>query len=280
MQEIATKKVFNGSYKRFEHQSETTKTAMNFGVFLPSLAERQQVPAVLWLSGLTCTDENFMIKAGAQRYAEELGLAIVCPDTSPRGAGVSGEDECYDLGTGAGFYLDATEEPWTHNYQMESYILRELIPLCESNLPLNKSWVISGHSMGGHGALTLGLKHSDTFRAISAFAPICNPTKAPWGEKAFSAYLGNDKSSWQAYDSLVLLSQKENDNLPKTLIEQGNDDEFLKEQLGLTELETVIKERRLDKIEVNRRPGYDHSYFFISSFIGDHLRFLKEQLEA
>ena len=276
MEQLSKVKSFGGFYSRYQHQSKITKTPMEFGIFLPSAAAGGPVPCLLWLSGLTCNDENFMTKAGAHRVAEQLGLAILCPDTSPRGAEVSGEDESYDLGTGAGFYLDATEAPWAEHYQMESYLLKELLPLCEKQFDLAEQWTISGHSMGGHGAITLGLRHRERFGVISAFSPICQPTAAPWGEKAFTAYLGSDQSKWLAHDSLHLIANHDPEQLPNILIDQGSADQFLDQQLGLDQLESLVAEKNLDKkIKINRRKGYDHSYFFVSSFIEPHLEFHK-----
>ena len=229
---VATNRVFGGEHHRYTHTSLSTKTTMGFAIYLPPQVEQGiKVPALYWLSGLTCTDENFMQKAGAHKLASELGIAIIAPDTSPRGELVPNDDG-YDLGQGAGFYLNATEHPWAANFQMYDYIVNELPDVIETNFPVSSTKSISGHSMGGHGALTIALKNPDKYQSVSAFSPIANPTECPWGKKAFTAYLGTDESNWQAYDS-ALLMQQATDHIP-ALVDQGSDDEFLAEQLMLT----------------------------------------------
>ncbi len=275
MEKIAESLIFAGHYRRYRHTSQVTGTPMNLGIFLPPLTEKQHVPCLLWLSGLTCTDENFAHKAGAFRLASSLGMAILCPDTSPRGLDLPGEHDSYDFGSGAGFYLDATVKPWSDHYRMYSYITEELIPLCESHFPLNGQWSISGHSMGGHGALTIGIRNPDQFASISAFAPICHPSTSPWGQKAFQGYLKSDEE-WGVYDTLSLLT-----TTPVTtpiLIDQGSEDQFLTEQLGFASLQKLHQERKLG-MELRLQQGYDHSYYFIATFIDDHLKFHSQFLQ-
>jgi S-formylglutathione hydrolase len=258
---------------------------MRFAIFLPPQAEEHKpVPVLYWLSGLTCTDENFMQKAGAFRKAAELGIAIVAPDTSPRGEGVADDENgAYDLGLGAGFYLNATEKPWADHYRMYDYVVEELPALIESNFPVSDKRAISGHSMGGHGALTMSLRNPERYTSASAFSPICHPTDCPWGEKAFSAYLGcgqegEDKASWQQYDASVLMGQVfESKQQVPTLVDQGSADNFLAEQLKPEALQMAAKLTDYP-LKLNIREGYDHSYFFISSFIESHLVFHAQYL--
>lgn len=267
------KKLFGGWQLRFIHSSKVLQCNMQFSVYLPPQAQFGAVPAVYWLSGLTCTDENFSSKAGAQRVAAELGIALVIPDTSPRGEGVPDDAEAkYDFGLGAGFYVNATQAPWQQHYQMYDYISQELPALVEQGLPLNQQRAISGHSMGGHGALVIGLRETGRYQAISAFSPICQPTTCPWGEKAFSHYLGSDKSSWEAYDASVLLAASKGKNVPAILVDQGTADNFLAEQLNTPAL-IAANEAAAAGAEIRYQEGYDHSYYFISTFIEDHLRF-------
>ncbi|WP_022940682.1 S-formylglutathione hydrolase [Psychromonas hadalis] len=267
IENMSQTKVFSGWHKQYKHQSPTLNCEMRFAIFLPPNANKQNpVPVLYWLSGLTCSDENFMQKAGVFRKAAELGIAIVAPDTSPRGESVA-NDESYDLGQGAGFYVNATEKPWSDHYQMYDYIKTELPALIEQHFPVSKVKSISGHSMGGHGALTIGLKNSEQYQSISAFSPICNPINSPWGKKAFRAYLGNDKQSWKQYDASELLKTAVS-TLP-ILIDQGDADHFLVEQLK----PETLREFSQYPIKVRMQVGYDHSYFFISSFIEDHLTF-------
>ena len=252
---------------------------MRFAIFLPPQALTEQssekpVPVLYWLSGLTCTDENFMQKAGAFRKAAELGIAIVAPDTSPRGEGIADDESgAYDLGLGAGFYLNATEKPWADHYRMYDYVVEELPALIEANFPVSNKRAISGHSMGGHGALTISLRNTDRYTSASAFSPICHPTECPWGQKAFSAYLGSDQSSWQQYDaSLLMAKAKDKAQQLPTLVDQGGADNFLAEQLNPEALRAAAKESGYP-LQLNMQEGYDHSYFFISSFIEQHLEF-------
>ena len=277
MQRVSRSKAFSGYTDVYEHTSTVTKTQMRFSVYLPPDAEKKSVPVLYWLSGLTCNENNFMHKAGAQRLASELGLMIVAPDTSPRGEGVADRDT-YDLGIGAGFYVDATEEPWAKNYQMYSYITKELPDLICKELPaIPDRQSISGHSMGGHGALTIALKNPGRFRSVSAFAPICAPSECPWGQQALSAYLGSDPSAWKKYDATELAKQVKFDT--PVLIDQGSDDEFLPSQLFPENLLNAAKENGWDnKIQYRLQQGYDHSYNFISTFIEEHLRFHREYL--
>lgn len=268
--EISAAKVHGGWHKQFTHQSNTVQCEMRFAIFLPSQAESEPVPVIYWLSGLTCTDENFMQKAAAFRKAAELGVAIVAPDTSPRGESVPDDSEgAYDFGLGAGFYLNATQEPWSTHYHMCNYVVKELPALIEANFPVNTKKSISGHSMGGHGALSIGLKHPDLYRSVSAFSPITNPMNCPWGIKAFSLYLGEDKANWSRYDSCELL--KATDSVPPILVDQGSADSFLEEQLKPDMFQSIAKQH--DNIVFRMQDGYDHSYFFIQSFIEDHLAF-------
>ncbi len=277
LENISNSKSFGGWHKQYTHQSITVNCLMRFAIFLPPQAnEGHKVPVLYWLSGLTCTDENFMQKAGAQRIAAELGLAIVAPDTSPRGNDVA-NDEGYDLGQGAGFYVNATEGPWMKHYQMYDYVVSELPDLIEANFPVTSQRAISGHSMGGHGALMIGLKNPSRFRSISAFSPIANPTQCPWGQKAFTAYLGEDKNTWLEYDSVELL--KASKSQPPILVDQGTEDAFLTEQLKPENLIASAKSAGVD-CQLRMQSGYDHSYYFIASFIEDHLRFHSQYLNV
>ena len=277
LENFSQNKVAGGWHKQYTHDSNELNCTMRFAIFLPPNATKDNpVPVLYWLSGLTCTDVNFMQKAGAFNKAAELGIAIVAPDTSPRGEGVA-DDEQYDLGQGAGFYLNATEKPWSDHFQMYSYIVDELPQLIEENFPVSKIKSISGHSMGGHGALTIGLKNSDQYQSISAFSPIVNPMQAPWGKKAFTEYLGSDFSTWKDYDTCELLKLQKT-SLP-ILVDQGDADQFLEEQL---KPESLVQAAEVNGSEVKLRmqPGYDHSYFFISSFIDDHLEFHSKYLNV
>jgi S-formylglutathione hydrolase len=281
MEKTKSYKQFDGYTNYYSHPSQLTGGKMNFAAYLPPQAKEKKLPVLYWLSGLTCTEENFITKAYAQIFAKKFGIVVVAPDTSPRGAGVPGENDSYDLGTGAGFYVDATQGPWAKNYKMYSYITRELRQLVEKELPVDgKRSGIFGHSMGGHGALVLGLRNPDLYRSISAFAPICAPMKAPWGEKAFSAYLGEDRSSWAPYDASELVkaaAAKLQMVKPPILIDQGLDDEFLKDQLLTDEFEKNCRATGYPAT-IRRREGYDHSYFFISTFIEEHFAFHAELL--
>ncbi len=270
IENIATNKSFEGWNKQYSHRSNTLNCKMNFTIYLPPQASASnKVPVLYWLSGLTCTDENFIQKAGAQRMAAQLGMAIVAPDTSPRGDDVA-DDEGYDLGKGAGFYLNATQAPWSSHYKMYDYIVTELPELIESHFPVNDKRAISGHSMGGHGALTIALKNSHRYLSVSAFSPISNPVNCPWGQKAFNTYLGKDQSTWQQYDASVLMANAEK-KIP-ALVDQGLDDNFLAEQLKPDALKAAAKKSQYP-LELRQHPGYDHSYFFIASFMEEHLHF-------
>lgn len=272
---ISTNLCFGGQQLRYRHASNTLDCDMTFSVFLPPQAEAGKVPVVYWLSGLTCTDENFVTKAGAQRYAAELGVAVVAPDTSPRGDGVPDDpDGAYDFGLGAGFYVNATQEPWRRHYRMYDYVVDELPALIASELPIDAARVgLSGHSMGGHGALTIALKNPDRFSSVTAFAPICSPMNCPWGEKALGGYLGANRDDWREYDATALV-QTAKERLP-VLVDQGEADEFLTEQLQTERLKQVCTEANYP-MTIRMQSGYDHSYFFIASFIGEHLAFHAE----
>lgn len=269
-------KLFGGRQIRYEHPSSVLNCTMQFSVYLPPQAEQQPVPALYWLSGLTCTDENFSSKAGAQRVAAELGIALIIPDTSPRGEGVPDDtNQAYDFGLGAGFYVNATQTPWNQHYHMYDYIVQELRELVEKELPVTQRRAISGHSMGGHGALVMALRNPDLYTSVSAFAPICHPTQCPWGHKAFSGYLGDDQAAWQEYDATELLLRLR--KAPPMLISQGEADNFLAEQLRPDDLANAIAETGVEAT-FERHEGYDHSYYFIATFIEQHLRFHAERL--
>jgi S-formylglutathione hydrolase len=249
---------------------------MNFSVFMPPQSKYSKVPALLYLAGLTCTEETFMIKAGALNLASDRGLALICPDTSPRGANIEGEDADWDFGTGAGFYLDATQSPWAENYRMYSYITKEFIKLVEGFFPIDPDRIgIFGHSMGGHGALTLHLKNPTMFKTVSAFAPICAPTMCPWGQKAFSNYLGNNPDDWNNYDATQLI--KTRGDGPAILIDQGLADGFLGKELHPHLFEEACRKSGRP-LTIRRHENYDHGYYFISSFMSDHIDHHMEQL--
>jgi len=269
MEVLSNNRCFGGKVQRVRHASVSCHCDMTFGIFLPPGADRQRVPVLYWLSGLTCTDENFMQKAGAQRMAAELGMAIVCPDTSPRGTDFPGEHESYDFGSGAGFYVNATQAPWDRHYRMYDYVTRELPDLVERHFPVSEARGISGHSMGGHGALVCYLRNPGRYRSVSAFAPICHPSECGWGQKAFAGYLGENRSDWARYDATLLIGSAR-EKLP-LLIDQGSDDNFLEEQLQPVRLEDACKASGYP-LTLRMQPGYDHSYFFITTFIEDHLR--------
>lgn len=261
---------FDGVQGFYEHQSETTGTPMRFGVYRPPQAKAGPLPVLTYLAGLTCTQETFCVKAGAQRLAAEYGLILVAPDTSPRGANIPGEAESWDFGVGAGFYLDATVGPWSRNYRMYSYILNELPGIIAANFPADaERQAIFGHSMGGHGALTIALKNPGRYRSVSAFAPICAPLECPWGHKAFAGYLGGDLKTARLYDATALISDGR--RFPGTiLVDQGEADQFLAVQLKPELLEAACK-RAGQELRLRRHRGYDHSYYFISTFIADHI---------
>jgi S-formylglutathione hydrolase len=269
METISVSASFGGEIHRVRHRSQVCDCDMIFAVYLPPQARESPVPALYWLSGLTCTDENFMVKSGAQRYAAELGLAIVCPDTSPRGTDFPGEHDSYDFGSGAGFYVNATQEPWSANYRMFDYATQELPALVDEHFPVNGKCSISGHSMGGHGALVCYLRNPGKYQSVSAFAPICHPSDCGWGRKALSNYLGEDRSKWAQYDATFLIGDAK-EKLP-LLIDQGTEDEFLSDQLKPDALEQACIANHYP-LELRMQKGYDHSYFFISTFIEDHLR--------
>ena len=274
--QLSEHKLFAGRQIKYQHHSDSVKGLMQFSVYLPPAAEKQKVPVLYWLSGLTCTDENFSVKAGAQRVAAELGIALVIPDTSPRGEQVA-DDAAYDLGQGAGFYVNATQQPWAAHYQMYDYISRELPSLVDAHLPVTSAKAISGHSMGGHGALVIALREAGVYRSVSAFSPICQPSECDWGKKAFTAYLGSDQSQWLQYDASFLLAQHQS-SLP-ILIDQGEGDQFYPSQLR-TESLIEANQRSQSGAQIRLQPGYDHSYFFISSFIEEHLRFHARHLKG
>ena len=272
---------FGGAQRYYEHFSSEIGLAMKFSVYLPPKAVLgEKVPALIYLAGLTCTEETFMTKAGAQRLAAELNIALICPDTSPRGAGLAGEADAWDFGVGAGFYLDATTTPWALHWRMESYILNDLLPLVGSKLPVDMERLgIFGHSMGGHGALTLALRHPGIFKSLSAFAPIANPVSCPWGHKAFTGYLGNDKAEWAKHDASELMSTQTSAPYPGgILIDQGLADKFLIEKQLLPEAFEAACAKAGQPLTLRRQAGYDHGYYFIQSFIDDHLRHHAAQL--
>ena len=274
---------FGGVQRFYQHDSTTIGLSMKFSVFLPpqTLIEKAggKVPALIYLAGLTCNQETFMSKAGAQRLAASLGLALIAPDTSPRGANLAGETESWDFGLGAGFYLDATQMPWSTHYRMESYITDELLPLLGAILPIEPGRIgIFGHSMGGHGALTLALRHPGLFESVSAFAPICAPSQCPWGHKAFTGYLGPDTTRWASHDASALMASLSTAPYPGgILIDQGLADKFLDAQL-LPHLFEAACEKTGQALQLRRHAGYDHGYYFIATFMADHLNHHARQL--
>ncbi|MEZ9142474.1 MULTISPECIES: S-formylglutathione hydrolase [unclassified Shewanella] len=271
LENVSSNKMFGGWLKQYRHHSDTLNCHMRFAIYLPPQAASQKVPVLYWLSGLTCTDENVMQKSGIQRVAAELGIAIVAPDTSPRGENVADDESAaYDFGLGAGFYLNATQAPFNTHYQMYDYVVKELPTLIEQHFPVSNMRSISGHSMGGHGAISIGLKKPEQYQSISAFSPICNPINCPWGQKAFNGYLGSDQTIWAEYDSSELMKNS-TVKLPM-LVDQGTEDNFLTEQLKPETLVDAAKTQQYP-LTLRMQEGYDHSYFFISSFIEDHLRF-------
>ena len=269
MEVISRTTAFGGEIQRVKHRSTACDCDMTFGIFMPPQAKERPVPVLYWLSGLTCTDENFMGKAGAQRVAAELGIAIVCPDTSPRGTDLPGEHDDWDFGSGAGFYVNATQEPWSRNYRMYDYVTEELPVLVNGHFPVNDHCGISGHSMGGHGALVCYLRNPGKYRSVSAFAPICHPSECGWGQKALANYLGEDRNEWMDYDAALLIGDAV-EKLP-LLIDQGTGDEFLSDQLKPGALEQACIASHYP-LELRMQEGYDHSYYFIATFIEDHLR--------
>jgi S-formylglutathione hydrolase len=268
---VSSNKSAGGWHKRYRHHSAVLGCDMVFAVYLPPQAEQgEELPVLYWLSGLTCTDENFMQKAGAHKLAAELGLIIVAPDTSPRGADVPDDpDKAWDFGLGAGFYLNAAQQPWARHYRMYDYVVQELPALIEANFPVSDRRGISGHSMGGHGALICALRNPGRYHSLSAFAPISNPSNCPWGEKAFSRYIGDERSRWREWDACALLAEA-TEKLP-ILVDQGDRDDFLESQLKPDALKAAALAAG-HPLTLRLQPGYDHSYYFIASFIDDHLR--------
>ena len=277
LEQISANQSFGGQQLRYKHPSTSLNCEMTFSIYLPPQSQNQSVPVLYWLSGLTCSDENFVQKAGAQQFAAQLGLAIVCPDTSPRGEGVADDSEgAYDMGLGAGFYINATQEPWVEHYQMYDYVVEELPKLINREFPVDANAMsISGHSMGGHGALTIALKNPQRYKSVSAFSPICSPVNCPWGEKVFSHYLGDNKSEWLQHDTVELLKQSPS-KIP-VLVDQGEADNFLAEQLNTPLLADLAKQNE-SLMTVRMQPAYDHSYFFIATFIAEHLAFHSKAL--
>ncbi|MGE0621839.1 MAG: S-formylglutathione hydrolase [Pseudomonadales bacterium] len=277
MEVVGENRIFGGIQGVYRHQSTATGTPMTFSVFVPPGSPGERRPVLYWLSGLTCTEENFTVKAGAQRVAAELGIVVVAPDTSPRGEGVPDDPNgAWDFGLGAGFYVDATAAPWHRHYRMRTYVESELPALVASRFPVDPDrQAISGHSMGGHGALTVALRNPERFRSVSAFAPIASPMHCPWGEKALGGYLGPDRSTWRSYDACALI--EDGARVRDILVDQGTDDTFLDTQLRPELLEAACRRAGIP-LTLRRQPGYDHSYYFIASFIEDHLRWHGERL--
>lgn len=272
-------RMFGGWQQRYRHTSSSLHCSMTFSIYLPPPRDDNPPPVLYWLSGLTCNDENFTLKAGAQRIAAELGLILVMPDTSPRGEDVANDDG-YDLGQGAGFYLNATRAPWNTHFRMYDYVIDELPHIIASHFSVSDKQSICGHSMGGHGALMLALRNPQQFRSVSAFAPIVNPCQVPWGRKAFSAYLGDDENQWLQYDSCHLLSSLPKEQHPfPILIDQGDNDQFLADQLQPAKLVELARQQGWP-LQIRIQPGYDHSYFTIATFIEEHLRFHAQWLHA
>lgn len=284
---IASNKCHGGYWKRYQHFSNSCQCEMTFSIYFPSgyqgsyefqqAPQSSSLPALFWLSGLTCNDQNFVQKAHVEQAANQFGFIIIAPDTSPRGIEIEGQDDTYDFGSGAGFYLNATREPWAKHYQMETYISQELYAAVVEQLPVDHARVgIFGHSMGGHGALTLALNYPEQFRSVSAFAPICHPVTCDWGKKAFSGYLQTAAEALR-YDACELIKQGK--RVTALMVDQGDADEFLAEQLGTEALIDVCQQHKI-AAQITMRPGYDHSYFFIASFVAQHLAFHAEQLTS
>ena len=276
MKRIEHRACFGGWQDVYQHRSNTLDCDMNVAVYLPPQAATQKLPVLYWLSGLTCNEQNFITKAGAQRYAAEHGIILVAPDTSPRGEGVA-DDDAYDLGQGAGFYVNATRQPWAPHYRMHDYVADELPALIEESFPTTQARAISGHSMGGHGALIVALKNPGRYRSVSAFSPIVAPMQAPWGEKAFGAYLGDDRATWAQWDATELVKAAA-ERLP-LLIDQGGADDFLDSQLQ-PQLLRAACEAAGHPLTLRLQPDYDHSYYFIASFIGEHIAYHARALQA
>jgi S-formylglutathione hydrolase len=270
IERVSESRCFEGRQIVYKHASAACACTMRFAVYLPPAAEKGPVPALYWLSGLTCTEENFSVKAGAQRYAAELGLALIIPDTSPRGVNIPGEDAQMDVGTGAGFYVNATQAPWAAHYRMYDYIRDELPAVVNANLPVDPARKsISGHSMGGHGAIIIGIGNAQSYRSVSAFAPIASASRSAWGQHALTAYLGTDRRSWSEYDAAAVIRAKPSRH--ELLVEQGLADPYL-DQLLPNELKEACRASG-QRLTYRERVGYDHGYYFVSTFIADHLRF-------
>ncbi len=275
MEKVSSNRSFKGVHEVWSHDSVAASCKMTFSIYLPDNPEGQKQKTLIWLSGLTCTEENFRVKSGVQRFASEHNMIIVSPDTSPRGDDVP-DDPNYDFAQGAGFYLDATEEPWSKNYNMYSYIVDELVEIIKDHFPVDANRLgISGHSMGGHGALTIAIKNPGIFKSVSAFSPICNPTKIPWGEKAFTKYLGKDQNIWNDYDACSLIKSRGFQS--DILIDQGEEDEFLADQLKPESFVQACEEKNVE-VSLRMQPGFDHSYFFIATFIQDHIDWHSQRL--
>ncbi|KAI9346315.1 s-formylglutathione hydrolase-like protein [Pilaira anomala] len=281
IKEVSRNKCFGGHVVKYEHHSDELDCQMKFNVFLPQQATETKVPAIFFLSGLTCTEDNFIQKSGAMAEASKHGIALIAPDTSPRGVNIEGENDSWDLGSGAGFYVDATEEKWAKHYRMYSYIVKELHSIVMQQLPIDESRVsVMGHSMGGHGALSIHIKNPSKFKTASAFAPIANPVNCPWGKKAFTSYLGSDQESWKQYDTVELLKVYKNERM-NVLVDVGTADGFLEKELLVDELKKTVKELgRESEWSIRYQDGYDHSYFFISTFIADHINHHATVLKA
>ncbi len=276
METVSETKCFGGNQGVYSHDSEATGTPMTFAVYVPEHREGEKLPVLWWLSGLTCTHENAMIKCHYHKACAEHGVIFVCPDTSPRGEGVP-DDEAYDFGQGAGFYVNATQEPWAEHFHMRRYVEEELPALVAKNFPVDmERQAISGHSMGGHGALTVSLRNPGRFRSTSAFSPIVSPLNCPWGEKALSNYIGDDRAAWREYDACALI--EDGARIDSLLVEQGRADNFLDEQLKTWLLEDAVRNAGMDAT-IRMREGYDHSYFFVSTFIADHIAWHAERLK-
>lgn len=276
MERIERHACFGGWQEVYQHTSKTLNCEMKFAIYLPPMEEAQKYPVLYWLSGLTCNEQNFITKSGAQQFAAQHGIILVVPDTSPRGENVA-DDSAYDLGQGAGFYLNATQSPWKTHYNMYDYIVDELPTLIETHFPVTHQRAISGHSMGGHGALTIALRNSARYRSVSAFSPIVAPSVVPWGKKAFSAYLGDDTTQWQQYDAVALINQAE--SVLPMCVDVGLDDPFYQEQLK-PELFAQACDTKQFPYQLSLHQGYDHSYYFVASFIGEHIAFHAKHLKA
>ena len=275
MEKVSSNRSFKGVHEVWSHDSNATSCKMTFSIYLPDNPNGDKQKTLIWLSGLTCTEENFRVKSGVQRFASEHNMIVVSPDTSPRGEDVP-DDPNYDFAQGAGFYLNATEEPWAENFNMYNYVVEELVELIQDHFPVDENRIgLSGHSMGGHGALSIAIKNPELFKTVSAFSPICSPIKVGWGENAFAAYLGDEMSDWADYDSTQLILYKGWSS--DILVDQGLDDEFLDEYLKPELLSEACRQKGVN-LQLRQHDGYDHSYFFIASFIEDHLRWHDQRL--